>query len=195
MKAPLCFVGRKFGNPAPAARSRCVSAVSSSKNSSSAPSKPGDIITAPQGSSNGHAQGSPSSIPVNRLVITGKDGTVVVDHRWAMTQYVGSKATTTTGEERFDTSATDPVDGIAIGSTTVHDSSPKKPRKRKRTRNEVRFSPVDNPPLNRDCVIAYAETSSTDADKPILRQIRSQRVDVFDEDYVVFAARFFVAGD
>ncbi|OAL47205.1 hypothetical protein IQ07DRAFT_590069 [Pyrenochaeta sp. DS3sAY3a] len=195
MKASLCFVGRKFGNPASAARSRRNSAVSSPEDSSSTPTKPGDIITAAEGSASGHDQGSPSSIPVNRLVITGKNGTVVVDHRWAVTQHVGSEATTTTAEEWFETSATDPTDGTTTGSTTVHDSSLNKPRKKKRTRTEVRFSPVDNPPLNRDCVIAYAETSSTDANKPILRQVRSQRVGVFDEDHVVFAARFFVPGD
>ncbi|KAH6643018.1 hypothetical protein C7974DRAFT_303359 [Boeremia exigua] len=76
------------------------------------------------------------------------------------------------------------------------------PKKRKLTqqsptrtpRDPDRLSTVNNPPLNDDCVIAFAESSKSGAEKRILRQVKGERQGLFKEEYVVLAVRFFVAG-
>ena len=62
----------------------------------------------------------------------------------------------------------------------------------KEPRSPSRLKTCDNPVLNRNCVIAYAESKNRDENQGILRQVRSERQGVFREEYVVFAARFFI---
>ncbi|KNG51971.1 hypothetical protein TW65_00986 [Stemphylium lycopersici] len=62
----------------------------------------------------------------------------------------------------------------------------------KEPRSPNRLKTCDNPVLNRNCVIAYAESKNSGEKQGILRQVRSERQGVFQEEYVVFAARFFV---
>ncbi|KAF2128159.1 hypothetical protein P153DRAFT_368038 [Dothidotthia symphoricarpi CBS 119687] len=69
-------------------------------------------------------------------------------------------------------------------------------RKRKFTKeppSSDRFKTADNPPLNRDCVIAFAESEDKENASCILRQIKGERQGLFHEEYVVLASRFFVA--
>lgn len=54
---------------------------------------------------------------------------------------------------------------------------------------------ASNPPLNKDCVIAFAESEDKESERGVLRQVRSERHGVFAEEYVVLATRFFVAGN
>jgi hypothetical protein len=61
-------------------------------------------------------------------------------------------------------------------------------------RSPNRLKTVSNPPLNQNCVIAFAESKDKDSERGVLRQVRSERQGVFAEQYVVFASRFFVAG-
>ena len=68
----------------------------------------------------------------------------------------------------------------------THRTLPKEPR------SPDRLKTNDNPPLNRDCVIAYAESKDKKNKQGILRQVKSERFGVFTESDVVFAARFFV---
>ena len=68
----------------------------------------------------------------------------------------------------------------------THRTLPKEPR------SPDRLKTNDNPPLNRDCVIAYAESKDKKNKQGILRQVKSERLGVFTESDVVFAARFFV---
>jgi hypothetical protein len=65
----------------------------------------------------------------------------------------------------------------------------------KQPRSPDRLKTVGNPPLNRDCVIAFAESEDKDSEKGVLRQVKSERQGVFAEEYVVFASRFYVAGN
>lgn len=62
-------------------------------------------------------------------------------------------------------------------------------------RSPDRLMTNTNPPLNRDCVIALAESENKDGEKGVLRQVKGERQGVFTEDYVVVAMRFFVAGN
>lgn len=59
----------------------------------------------------------------------------------------------------------------------------------------IRSATKDNPVLNEDCVVAYAESKDQESKQLVLRQVRGERAGVFREDYVVFATRFFVAED
>ncbi|KAF2853507.1 hypothetical protein T440DRAFT_307902 [Plenodomus tracheiphilus IPT5] len=59
-------------------------------------------------------------------------------------------------------------------------------------RNHDRIIDVSDPPLNKNCVIAYADSETAEAKLGPLRQVKSERQGVFREEYVVFAARFFV---
>lgn len=87
---------------------------------------------------------------------------------------------------------------------TPTSSPPLNPKKRKTpsthsgtlTRKPRDPNRTINPPLNKNCVIAYAEgdTAHHPTEGP-LRQIRGERQGVFHEDYVVFAARIFVPGN
>lgn len=61
-----------------------------------------------------------------------------------------------------------------------------------RTRRGPSIIPTDNPRLNQDCVICFAEGSEEDA--PVLRQVKCERQGVFAEDMVVVGMRFFVSG-
>ncbi|KAL6705924.1 hypothetical protein ACN47E_006203 [Coniothyrium glycines] len=61
----------------------------------------------------------------------------------------------------------------------------------KQPRSPDRLNTNGNPPMNQNCVVAYAESKGED-DKSALRQVRGERQGVFQEDYVVFATRFFV---
>ncbi|KAF1851389.1 uncharacterized protein K460DRAFT_273943 [Cucurbitaria berberidis CBS 394.84] len=65
----------------------------------------------------------------------------------------------------------------------------------KQPRSPDRLKTVDNPPLNTDCVIAYAESEDKDSKRGVLRQVKGERQGVFQEEYVVFATRFFLAGE
>ncbi|CAO2658042.1 Nn.00g073020.m01.CDS01 [Neocucurbitaria sp. VM-36] len=86
-----------------------------------------------------------------------------------------------------------------VPSTPMSSPSPGTKKRKaplpKLPRSPDRLKTVDNPPLNRDCVIAYAETRKKDSEQGVLRQIRGERQGVFREKYVVFATRFFIAGD
>ncbi|KAF3032023.1 hypothetical protein E8E12_000807 [Didymella heteroderae] len=62
-------------------------------------------------------------------------------------------------------------------------------------RSPDRLKTVYNPPLNGDCVIAFAESVDKKEERGILRQVKGERQGVFREEYVVLAVRFFVAGD
>ncbi|KAF1944706.1 hypothetical protein EJ02DRAFT_85818 [Clathrospora elynae] len=62
-------------------------------------------------------------------------------------------------------------------------------------RSPDRLKTASNPPLNRDCVIAYAESENKGSNIGVLRQVKGERQGVFQEEYVVFASRFFVTGE
>ncbi|KAI4662098.1 uncharacterized protein J4E78_004890 [Alternaria triticimaculans] len=68
----------------------------------------------------------------------------------------------------------------------LHRTLPKEPR------SPTRLKTNSNPPLNRHCVIAFAESKDKKNKQGILRQVKSERQGVFSENDVVFAARFFV---
>jgi hypothetical protein len=65
----------------------------------------------------------------------------------------------------------------------------------KQPRSPDRLKTVSNPPLNRDCVIAFAESEDKDSDRGVLRQVRGERQGIFAEEYVVLATRFFIPGN
>lgn len=65
----------------------------------------------------------------------------------------------------------------------------------KQPRSPDRLKTISNPPLNRDCVIAFAESEDKESERGVLRQVKSERQGVFAEEYVVFATRFFIAGN
>ncbi|KAJ4309673.1 hypothetical protein N0V94_008823 [Neodidymelliopsis sp. IMI 364377] len=72
---------------------------------------------------------------------------------------------------------------------TPHQSPARPPR------SPGRLKTIDNPPLNDDCVIAFAESKDKSEEKGVLRQVKGERQGVFKEEYVVLAVRFFIAGD
>ncbi|EAT78514.2 hypothetical protein SNOG_14277 [Parastagonospora nodorum SN15] len=65
----------------------------------------------------------------------------------------------------------------------------------KQPRSPDRLKTTSNPLLNRDCVIAFAESQDKESERGVLRQIKSERQGVFAEVHVVFATRFYVAGN
>jgi len=65
----------------------------------------------------------------------------------------------------------------------------------KQPRSPDRLKTVSNPPLNQNCVIAFAESEDKESKTGVLRQVRGERQGVFKEEYVVFATRFFVPGN
>jgi hypothetical protein len=65
----------------------------------------------------------------------------------------------------------------------------------KQPRSPDRLKTISNPPLNRNCVIAFAESEDKQSERGVLRQVKGERQGVFAEEYVVYAARFFVAGN
>lgn len=67
----------------------------------------------------------------------------------------------------------------------------------KSSRSHDRLKTVVNPPLNNDCVIAFAESKNEDKDneRGVLRQVKGERQGIFKEEHVVLAVRFFIAGD
>jgi hypothetical protein len=65
----------------------------------------------------------------------------------------------------------------------------------KQPRSPDRLKTISNPPLNQNCVIAFAESEDKESERGVLRQIKSERQGVFTEKYVVFATRFFIAGN
>jgi hypothetical protein len=67
-------------------------------------------------------------------------------------------------------------------------------RNLRQSRDRNRPRTTNNPPLNTDCVIAFAE-GQDEHGNGISRQVRGERQGVFHEEYVVFAARFFIPGD
>jgi hypothetical protein len=64
----------------------------------------------------------------------------------------------------------------------------------KQPRSPDRLKTVSNPPLNLDCVIAFAESEDKNAETGVLRQVRGERQGVFREECVVLATRFYVGG-
>ncbi|EMD86926.1 hypothetical protein COCHEDRAFT_1114239 [Bipolaris maydis C5] len=62
----------------------------------------------------------------------------------------------------------------------------------KRARNRTCLKTDDNSSLNQNCIITYAKNKGEENEQGVFRQVRSERCGVFQEDYVVFAARFFV---
>lgn len=58
-----------------------------------------------------------------------------------------------------------------------------------------RIIDVNDSLLNENCVITYADIESGGENSAPLRQVKSERQGVFQEEYVVFAARFFVPGN
>jgi hypothetical protein len=75
------------------------------------------------------------------------------------------------------------------------DPQPPASRKRKRSPSETGLKTTNNPPLNDDCVIAFAESVNKTDERGVLRQVKMERLGNFVEDSVVYAVRFFVAGD
>jgi hypothetical protein len=67
------------------------------------------------------------------------------------------------------------------------------PVKRPRT-TKIR-STMDNPPLNQNCMIAFAEGIDPSTKQGVLRQVRGERQGVFKEEYVVLAVRFYIPGN
>jgi hypothetical protein len=65
----------------------------------------------------------------------------------------------------------------------------------KQPRSPDRLKTISNPPLNRNCVIAFAESEDKQSERGVLRQVKGERQGVFAEEYVVYAARFFIAGN
>jgi hypothetical protein len=65
----------------------------------------------------------------------------------------------------------------------------------KQPRSPDRLKTTSNPLLSRDCVIAFAESQDKESERGVLRQIKSERQGVFAEEHVVFATRFYVAGN
>lgn len=65
----------------------------------------------------------------------------------------------------------------------------------KQPRSPDRLKTVGNPPLNQNCVIAFAESEDKESEMGVLRQIRGERQGVFAEEYIVLATRFFVASN
>jgi hypothetical protein len=65
----------------------------------------------------------------------------------------------------------------------------------KQPRSPDRLKTISNPPLNRNCVIAFAESEDKESERGVLRQVKGERQGVFAEEYVVYAARFFIAGN
>ncbi|KAF2627642.1 hypothetical protein BU25DRAFT_448545 [Macroventuria anomochaeta] len=83
-------------------------------------------------------------------------------------------------------------------SSASSDSKKRKASHRSPTkppRSPGRLKTVDNPPLNDDCVIVFAESIDKGEEKGVLRQVKGERQGVFKEEYVVLAVRFFIAGD
>ncbi|KAF2796127.1 hypothetical protein K505DRAFT_359587 [Melanomma pulvis-pyrius CBS 109.77] len=85
-----------------------------------------------------------------------------------------------------------------LSSTSTSTTSAQPPQKKRSNISPSRSRPFtvladtgDNPPLNQDCVIAYAVSQSEERD---LRQVKSERQGVFREEEVVVGMRFFVAG-
>jgi hypothetical protein len=70
----------------------------------------------------------------------------------------------------------------------THRSSNKPPR------SPDGLKTVYNPPLDEDCVVAFAGSKDKDEERGILRQVKGERQGVFKEEYVVLAVRFFIAG-
>ena len=62
-------------------------------------------------------------------------------------------------------------------------------------RSADRLETINNPPLNNDCVIAFAESAKKKGKGGVWRQVKSERVGHFVEDSVVLAVRFLIAGD
>ncbi|KAF1356079.1 hypothetical protein EJ07DRAFT_130015 [Lizonia empirigonia] len=89
--------------------------------------------------------------------------------------------------------------GPAAPQTSVlPDSKKRKAAPRSYTkppRSPGRLMTVDNPALNDDCVIAFAESRDKDAERGVLRQVKGEKQGVFKEEYVVLAVRFFIPGD
>jgi hypothetical protein len=86
---------------------------------------------------------------------------------------------------------------IARTPATPMSSASKKRKTQHRTlakepRSPGRLQTTSNPPLNMDCVIAYAESKDKKSEHGVLRQVKGERAGVFSEEYVVFACRFFV---
>ena len=89
--------------------------------------------------------------------------------------------------------------GLATPQSSVSPNS----RKRKAShgsptkppRSPDRLKTVHNPPLNDDCVIAFAESIDKKEKKGVVRQVKGERQGMFKEECVVLAVRFFIAGD
>ncbi|KAF2677012.1 hypothetical protein K458DRAFT_492064 [Lentithecium fluviatile CBS 122367] len=61
-------------------------------------------------------------------------------------------------------------------------------------RSPARISTIRNPPLNRDCVIQFAQSKVDQGIAGPLRQVKCERQGVFREESVVVGIRFFVPG-
>lgn len=91
----------------------------------------------------------------------------------------------------------------SVSSTPTNSPSPNAKKRKnesgrylaKQPRSPDRLKTISNPPLNRDCVIAFAESQDKKSERGVLRQIKSERQGVFAEEHVVFATRFYVAGN
>jgi hypothetical protein len=109
----------------------------------------------------------------------------------------------------FATGSSSPLSSIPTSPLAPKISSTPKPwpspntKKRKaagrslprQPRSPDRLKTVNNPPLNQDCVIAFAESENSNGEHSVLRQVRGERQGLFAENYVVLATRFFVAGN
>ncbi|KAF9692089.1 hypothetical protein EKO04_009951 [Ascochyta lentis] len=88
--------------------------------------------------------------------------------------------------------------GLATPKTPVLPEQKKRKASHRSTtkppRSPDRLRTVGNPPLNDDCVIAFAESEDKGDERGVLRQVKGERQGVFKEEYVVLAVRFFVAG-
>jgi hypothetical protein len=107
--------------------------------------------------------------------------------------------------QKPSTSSTSYTSPTSFASPTQPKSPPKKKRRitssssRSQPKTKIPATPLDtskNPPLNQDCVLAFAVTGTAgmEGEERVLRQVKSERQGVFYESEVVCGMRFFVAG-
>jgi hypothetical protein len=142
---------------------------------------------------------------VSPALSDGHSNSPTLKIRASIAQVDGSSELTTTAEAKSKAcrilQTPSPKKLVSANAEVIPQSSTLKKRKYpsrclpKEPRSPNRLKTASNPPLNRDCVIAYAEGVAQEGGNGLLRQIRGERQGVFTEEYVVFASRFYVAGN
>ncbi|KAI8933798.1 hypothetical protein NX059_009505 [Plenodomus lindquistii] len=105
-------------------------------------------------------------------------------------------------EKSFSTAPQQMVSKTTAKTATSATSMSKKRKRKARTKSitekwhsHKRIVGATDSPLSDNCVITFADSETARASPGPLRQVKSERQGVFKEDYVVFAARFFVPGN